>query len=93
MSLKIEVPSTDTTTRSGVTAKNKPWTMVEQGAYAHILDADGKAAKYPVRCKITLADKAAPYPVGMYTVDPRSFVVGDFDALSIGRLVLTPAPK
>jgi hypothetical protein len=91
--IRIEVDSTVTTSRSGRTPKGKDWTMVEQRAYAHVLGEDGKPAKYPVGFKLTLDKDQPAYPVGMYSLDPRSVVVGDFDALGLDRVKLVPVAK
>jgi Helix-destabilising protein len=41
--------------------------------------------------KITLADGAAAWPAGVYTVDDASYYVGGFGELALGRLVLKAA--
>lgn len=87
--IKIEVESSTVDERSGV-KNGKPWTIREQGAYAHILDEFGKPGKYPVRCRLGLEDKAPAYQPGMYTFDARAIIVGDFDRLGLGRVKLVP---
>jgi len=87
--IKIEVDSTTVDERSGV-KNGKPWTIREQAAYAHVLGDDGKAGKYPVRCRLSLEDKQAAYAPGMYTFDARAVIVGDFDRLGLGRVKLVP---
>jgi hypothetical protein len=76
--------------RHGTSKGGKAWTIREQGAYAHVLDKDGKAAKYPVATKINLEPDAAPYQPGFYTLDPRSIFVGDFQQMQLGRVKLMP---
>ena len=92
MSIRIEVADdTSVTTKSGTSKKNgSAYTIHEQTAYAHVLDENGKPGKYPVKCKVPLDDPDKHYRPGFYTVDPRSFYVGDFDSLGVGRLRLVP---
>jgi hypothetical protein len=88
--IKIEVVSTEFDEKSGTSQRNKPYTIREQAAYAHVLDAQGKPGKYPVACKLPLEADQPPYQPGFYTVDPRSVVVGDFGRLGFGRVKLQP---
>jgi len=91
--IKVEIDSKSIDERSGTSQKGKPYLIREQIAYAHTLGEDGKPGKYPVRCKIGLEEKQAPYEPGFYSIDPRCFIVGDFDRVSIGRLRLIPQTK
>jgi len=91
--IRIEVDSTNVITKRGTSAKGKAYAITEQRAYAHVLGDDGKPGKYPVAFKLGLEEGQEPYSVGMYTVDPRCIMVGDFDALTLGRVKLTPAAK
>lgn len=48
---------------------------------------------FPQPFTINLQDGQNPYPVGRYLLDPACLVVGDFDALKIGRRIdLIPIP-
>jgi len=87
--IKIEIENSQVDERNGV-KNGKPWTIREQAAYAHVLDDSGKPGKYPVRCKIGLEDKQAPYAAGLYTFGPQSIIVGDFDKLTLARVKLVP---
>ena len=91
--IRVEVESNQTHTKSGTSSRGKPYSITEQRAYAYILGDDGKPGKYPVAFKIGLEEGQQPYGVGLYTVDPRSIMVGDFDALTLGRVKLLPAAK
>ncbi len=88
--IRIEVDSKSVDERSGTSQKGKPYLIREQGAYAHVLGEDGKPGKYPVRCRIGLEEKQAPYEPGFYRIDPRCVLVGDFDRVAFGRLRLLP---
>jgi len=88
--IKIEVASTTFNEKHGTSGKGKPYSIKEQDAYAHVLGEDGKAAKYPVACKLPLEPDQVPYPLGFYTIDPRAVFVGDFGRLGLGRVRLTP---
>lgn len=88
--IRIEVVSTQFEERHGTSGKGKPYSIREQGAYAHLLDDSGKPQRYPVACKLSLDADQPPYAVGFYTIDARSLFVGDFQRLTIGRLRLKP---
>lgn len=91
MSIRIEVTDATIEHRQ-VTKGGKTFDFYTQTAYAFIPDALGKPSKYPQRIEIG-HDKDAPgYQPGFYTLDPRSFFVGDFNRLSIGRMKLSPLP-
>lgn len=93
--IRIEIDSVDTFPRSGTSGKGKPYKIVEQAGYAvGLVNRDtGKAGKYPVAVRFALADDAKPYPVGTYTVDDKSFSVGQYGDLQVARLFLSPVPK
>ena len=88
--IKIEVVSTLFDEKSGTGKNGKPYVIREQGAYAHVLDEQGKPGKYPVACKLALEGDQPPYQPGFYTFDGRAVFVGDFGRLSLGRVKLTP---
>lgn len=90
--IKIEIASTDVGVKSGVAVKTgKPYSIREQQAFAYVLDRDGQPQKYPQAIRINLRDDQAPYAVGLYTVDPRSFYVDRFDNLALGLVIRAPA--
>ena len=83
--IKIEITSEPVNVRNGV-KDGKAWQRREQPAYIHTGHA------YPARFLIDLGDNAAPYAPGAYTLDPRSFVVGQYGVLQMGRsLFLVPS--
>jgi len=91
MAIKIEIKSTQFDERNGVSQKSgKPYSMRTQTGFAHVLDRDGKPEAYPIKCEIPLDTDQPPFQPGMYVVDDRSFMVGDYNRLAIGRLRLTP---
>jgi len=83
MTIKIEIASKDVDINSGTAKSGNPYTIRKQTAYIHTGD------KYPEKFVIRLGDEQAPYDLGMYTLDPKSFYIGQYDALSINP-VLTP---
>lgn len=86
--IKIEVKSSDITTKSGVAAKTgKPYTIREQEAWAFLYSAGGPQP-YPSRIVLNLEDDQTAYAAGAYTIDPSSIYVGDFGSLRLGRLRL-----
>lgn len=88
MSLLVEVKSAVATEISGVSKAGKPYNIRKQVAWAHTYDDQGKLNPYPERIEMNLANGQDPYPVGRYTLSDSCFYVGDFNQLSIGRLVL-----
>ena len=90
--IRIEVVSSTVDERSG-NKNGKNWVIREQAAYAHLLDQDGRAMKYPVACSVPLEREAPPYAPGFYTLDMRSIYVGDFRRLELGRVRLQPEKK
>jgi len=85
--MKFVIESAKVVEQSGTSAKNgKPYTIRKQAAYAQIVDSDGVVCKS--RIELQLDNQQAPYAVGNYTLDDRSFIVGDFGSLRIGRVVL-----
>lgn len=90
--IRIEVADdTKVHTKSGTSKNGKGYTIHEQTAYAHVLDEEGRPAKYPVPCRLPVEDEAKPYKQGFYTLDPRSIFVGDYGRLEVGRARLAPA--
>ena len=90
MSIKIEVKTSPVQERSG--EKNgKAWSIRTQTGWAYMFDQEGKPLDYPIKIQMQLEKNQQPYAAGNYTISPLSFLVGDFDKLSIGRLTLIPA--
>lgn len=87
--VKVEVDATPVKGRT-VQTKRGPQEFFEQTVYVHLLEEDGKPAKYPVKAVVPLKSGAAPYAPGEYTIDERSFIVGDFQQIGLGRVVLVP---
>lgn len=82
--MKIFIQSAEVIEKTGVSQKTgKPYSIREQLGYAHI---PGK--HFPVAIRIPLEDGSAPYPEGNYLLSDRSFQVGSFDTLKLGRVYL-----
>lgn len=88
----IEITSRSVDERSG-TKNGKDWKIRTQIGYARIPDRDGNEQPYPESIKIDLAKDQPPYEPGLYVVADNSYYVGDFQKLTLGRLVLAPAKK
>jgi hypothetical protein len=88
MSIKIEVKTTEVSTKSGTSAKTgKPYSIREQEAWAYTTDRDGRPHPYPQRIRITLGDDQPPYPTGLHTLSPASFFVDRFGGLALGPVL------
>ncbi|KAA5557280.1 DNA-binding protein [Pseudomonas aeruginosa] len=89
MAPRIEIKPSQVTfdTRTGTSSKGNPYTIREQFAYAWLV------GEYPELIKMNLEDGQPPYPAGYYSIDPKSFGVGDFKRLMIFRLSLIPEAK
>ncbi|ENI0015783.1 DNA-binding protein [Salmonella enterica] len=69
--------------RSGVSQRTgKPYTIREQGAYAHLGGA------YPQLFKLNLQDGQQPYAAGKYRLHLSSFEINRYGNLSVGRILL-----
>lgn len=90
MSILIEIKSPVITEISGISKAGKPYHMRKQVAWAYTFDQQGQPQPFPERIEFSLADGQDPHQPGKYQIAPVSFFVGDFNSLSIGRLVLTP---
>lgn len=88
--LKIEIKSPLVTEISGTSKAGKPYFIRKQAAWAHTYDAQGTINPYPERIELSLNDEQDPFPIGIYTLSDKSFFVGDFCTLSVGRLILDP---
>lgn len=84
--MQIEIHKTDVDEFSGISNRTKqPFTIRKQEAWA-VLPGE----PYPRLIKIPLGAQQAPYPVGKYELDSRSFEVNKFDELGL-RPVLKKA--
>ena len=88
--LKIEIKSPLITEISGTSKAGKPYHMRKQAAWAHTFDTQGNPNPYPERIELTLNDQQDGFPPGVYTLSDKSFFVGDFGRLEVGRLILEP---
>lgn len=90
--LKVEIDSTSLNERKGISSKTqRPYHLRMQTAYLHIVDLDGKPAKYPEKFELMLDSEQAPFPPGFYLLHPSAISVDD-GRLSISpRLVPAPA--
>lgn len=84
--IRIEITQEPVNVREGV-KDGKSWKRREQPAYIHTGHA------YPARFLINLGDNAAPYAPGTYTLDPRSFAVGQYGDLQMARSIHLVADK
>lgn len=78
--IKIEVKSTETTTKSGTSGKTgKPYSIREQVAcYAFLTDRKRQPNAYPTRINVTLEDGQPPYEPGVYTIAEESLYADRF---------------
>lgn len=88
--LKIEIKSPLVTEISGTSKAGKPYFIRKQAAWAHTYDAQGNLNPYPERIELSLNDGQEPFNPGVYTLSDKSFFVGDFGKLEVGRLILDP---
>lgn len=89
--IKIEVKTEHVNEKSGITATTqKPYKIREQTVWAYLVSKDGSEKPYPTETRVLLEDGQFPYKPGFYTISPQSIFVGQFEKLSIGRLVLMP---
>lgn len=92
MSIKIEIKSLKVEEVSGTSKAGKPYRIRKQTGWAHTYDASGSQNPYPEKIEFNLQETQPPFALGVYTIAPESFYVGDFNGLSIGRLILTLLP-
>ena len=89
--IRIEIKTGTATKRQGTSAKTgKPWEIVEQQAWAFLVDASGNSAPYPSEIVIQLENGQPPFPAGNYTLADSVYYVGDFKRLMLGRVKLVP---
>jgi hypothetical protein len=86
--LRIEIKSNLIQEISGTSKAGKPYHMRKQAAWAYTYDQMGALNPFPERIEFTLADGQEPFQVGIYTLSPASFFVGDFHSLALGRPIL-----
>lgn len=98
--IQISVKSTDIRNQSGnAKASGKPYSLNFQTVWMHTYDRNGNPNPYPEKTEIIL-DKAQDgaalfYPIGEYTLDPRSVYItrtGDI-ALSPKLVALAKKPQ
>lgn len=86
--MHIEIESTETFSRSGVSSTSgRPYSIREQAALMF-----RKGEKYPERIKINLEEGAPAYAVGQYTLHDSSFSPNRYGALQV-RPILSPVVK
>lgn len=90
MSLRIEIKSNLITDINGVSKAGKPYHMRKQVGWAYTYDQQGVLNPYPERIEISVNDGQDPYPLGNYAVSDKCIYVGDFNSLTVGRLILEP---
>jgi len=79
--MKVEIKSTQTTEKSGTSAKGRPYSIREQEAWCTL---DGEYR----RLRVGLEDGAAPYAVGQYQVAESSFAINQYGSLEVARVRL-----
>lgn len=60
---------------------------IAQRAQVQLFDREGHPEELPRMCELITDVQLAP---GDYTIDPRSFGVGQYDKLELRRVVLAP---
>lgn len=84
--LRIEIESTLTNSRSGVSQRTgQPYTMVSQNALAY-----QQGSKHPDKIVIDLMDGERAHPVGNYAIADESFEPDKYKKLQLRRMVLVP---
>jgi hypothetical protein len=86
--VKIEIQNDAVTTRAGVSAAGKNYSIRNQEAWFHQV-----GVPYPTRIELSLDNNQAPWSVGEYSLDEKSFFVDKYRRLSVGRLKLIPISK
>lgn len=84
MNIEIRNPVVETKTING---KNGTFELYQITAWAH-LDPEG----YPEKV-ILQVEQGSTYEKGIYTLSPKSFQIGQFNRLEIGKAVLIKTPK
>lgn len=85
VNLRFEIQSAEPIVRRFVDKTGKEREFREQEALVWVASR-GSSEFQPKPCKVPLEDRD-PYPVGLYTIHPRSFFI---DYKHFGRLALVP---
>jgi len=85
--MRVEITSTDTTSRSGKRPDGSEWTIVEQMGWLH------GVSHYPVSIKFNLARGQLAFAPGFYVVGPDCFVVGQYQSLGVQLNRMKPETK
>ncbi|MDD4979594.1 MAG: single-stranded DNA-binding protein [Gallionella sp.] len=88
--IRIEIKSPLINEISGVSKAGKPYNIKKQIGWAYLFDSTGTPEPFPSKIELGLADGQQPFAIGNYTISDKSYFVGDFNSLSIGRLILDP---
>lgn len=75
--IKIEIDSDQIDERRGTNEKGD-WSIRSQKAYAHL-----PGNKYPSETSITLDRNQEAYSKGVYTLDPSSIILGNYNSLQL----------
>lgn len=87
--IRIEVTD-ELKVKSGIArGTGKPYEIVEQVGFAHLVGENGQAQKYPTQVSIPVRKGSQPLAAGDYTLAPESIVLGQWGALDL-RMVLRP---
>lgn len=89
--LKVEIESSEVTTKSGTSKQGKPFSLREQSGYVYTLDDKGTPQKHPQTFKFIIDGEQPPYAPGMYSLDMTCLYVGRFGQLEVGHIKLKPA--
>jgi hypothetical protein len=82
--LKIEIMSTATEVKKGISGKNRPYEITSQIAYLH-----KEGEPYPMKMKINLQNGQPPYIKGFYTLSDESFYIDGFSSLNLNPVLVT----
>lgn len=87
MSVVIEILNNDIQVIDGISPRtNKAYSIRKQQAAMHV-----QGEPYPRYCFVSLANGAAPYALGKYTLAPESFYIDRFGNPSLSQhLILRP---
>lgn len=84
ITVKISRPAIQKTSAAG-----KPY-KVQTAVVGPLIGRDGQPEEVPRKIEFMTDTEYQP---GEYTISPASFVVGEYDRLGLGRLVLVPVAK
>jgi len=89
--IRIEIRNSEVKVKSGVARNSgKPYEIRSQEGYAHTVDKDGKLRPYPQQVEIPLEKDQQAFAPGSYGIAPGSLYVGEYNRLTLGRLLLVP---